>query len=298
MLLVNTPFDGRGYGGWRRGMLIALSAKNTVGLIDGIFLQPKISSDDFKSWTRCNDMVISWLLNSLSKAIAESVLYTKTAKEILDELEERFGQSSGPQLYHLQKEISESTQGNLDIAGYYTKLKKLWDELDSLDVCQHCTCDCSCGGKLKNYKSQQDSRLIQFLMGLNDTYAAARSNLLLLSLLPSLSHAYSLLIRDEKQREVHISHHPAESAFVAAQRSYGGQKVTPAKKFNMETKKGTKFCNYCKKQNHTIENCYRLIGFTSDFKFTISKRFNEHRAMQQFPWKHQILSQIVQETNP
>ncbi|XP_016462856.2 uncharacterized protein LOC107785942 [Nicotiana tabacum] len=162
-------------------------------------------------------MVISWLLNSLSKAIAESVLYTKTAKKIWDELEERFGQSSGPQLYHIQKEISESTQGNLDIAGYYAKLKRMWDELDSLDICQHCTCDSSCGGKLKNYKSQQDSRLIQFLMGLNDTYAAPRSNLLLLSPLPSLNHTYSLLIRDEKQREVQISHHPAESAFVAAQ---------------------------------------------------------------------------------
>ncbi|XP_070014470.1 uncharacterized protein [Nicotiana sylvestris] len=123
MLLVNSPFDGRRYGGWRRRMLIALSTKNKVGFIDGTFLQPKISSNDFKSWTRCNDMVISWLLNSLSKEIAESVLYTKTAKEIWDELEERFGQSSGPQLYHIQKEISESTQGNLDIAGYYTTLK-------------------------------------------------------------------------------------------------------------------------------------------------------------------------------
>ncbi|OIT32172.1 hypothetical protein A4A49_58350, partial [Nicotiana attenuata] len=98
--------------------------------------------------------------------------------------------------------------------------------------------------------------------------------LLLLSPLPSLNHAYSLLIRDEKQREVQISHHPAESAFVAAQQPHGGQKVTPAKKFNMETKKGTQFCNYCKKQNHTIENCYRMIGFASDFKFTKSKRFN------------------------
>lgn len=217
MLLVKTAFDGKVYGGWRRGMLIALSVKNKIGFIDGIFLQPKISSDVFKFWTRCNDIVISWLLNSLSKAIAESVLYSKTAKDIWDELEGRFGQSNGPQFYHLQKEMTESTQENLDIAGYYTKLKRLWDELDSLDVCQHCTCPCRCGGKIKNFKSQQDSRLIQFLMGLNDTYAAPRSNLLLLSPLPSLNHTYSLLIRDEKQREVQISHHPAESAFVAAQ---------------------------------------------------------------------------------
>lgn len=145
MILVNSIFDGKGYRGWRKGILIALSAKNKVGFIDRTFLQPKISSDSFKPWVRCNNMVISWLLNSLSREIAESVLYSKTAIEIWKELEERFGQSNGPQLYHLQKEISQLLQGSLDLAGYYTKLKKLRDELDSLDACQTCTCDCTCG---------------------------------------------------------------------------------------------------------------------------------------------------------
>ncbi|XP_075098036.1 uncharacterized protein LOC142175352 [Nicotiana tabacum] len=87
MPLVNTVFNGKGYGGWRRGILIALSTKNKVGFIDGTLIQPKISYDTFKSWARCNDMIISWLLNSLSKEIAESVLYSKTAKDIWNELE-------------------------------------------------------------------------------------------------------------------------------------------------------------------------------------------------------------------
>ncbi|XP_016478937.1 uncharacterized protein LOC107800301 [Nicotiana tabacum] len=109
MLMVNTPFD----------------AKNKVGFIDVTFLQPKISCDSFKSWTRTNDMVISWMLNTLTKEITKSVLYSKTAREIWLELEEKSGQSNGPQLFHLQKEINESVQGNLDIAGYYTMLKRL-----------------------------------------------------------------------------------------------------------------------------------------------------------------------------
>lgn len=101
----------------------------------------------------------------------------------------------------------------MDIPTYYTKLKRLWDELDSLDTCQHCTCECSCGGKTKSFNSQQYGRLIQFLMGLNYAYSAARSSLVMLSPLPSINHAYSLLIRDEKQREVHITQHPGEGAF-------------------------------------------------------------------------------------
>lgn len=95
MVLVSSIFYGKGYGGWRRGILIALSAKNKLGFIDSSFLQPNISFDSFKQWTRCNDMAISLVLNSLSlslsKKIVESVLYSKTARDIWTELEERFG---------------------------------------------------------------------------------------------------------------------------------------------------------------------------------------------------------------
>ncbi|XP_060186369.1 uncharacterized protein LOC132615795 [Lycium barbarum] len=256
MCLVSSFFNGKGYGGWRRGVLIALSAKNKVGFIDGTITQPAVTDETFKSWTRCNNMVISWILNSLSKEIAETVLYSKTAKEIWTELEERFGQSNGPQLYQLQKEISELAQGNSDIAGYYTKLKRLWDELDSLDMCQHCTYECSCGGKSKTLKSQQDARLIQFLMGLNDAYSGPRSSLLMLSPLPSVNHAYSLLIRDEKQREVQVFQHPGsshqgETAFFAAKQQYGGQKFNYEKRDKYDPHKPLLFCNHCKKPNHT-----------------------------------------------
>ena len=82
MNLVNWPFNGKGYGGWKRSILIALSAKNKIGFIDCTQKELAPTSADFKLWTRCNDMVLSWLLNSLSKEIADSVIYSITAKEL------------------------------------------------------------------------------------------------------------------------------------------------------------------------------------------------------------------------
>lgn len=111
-------------------MWIALTAKNKSGFVDG-------------SWSRSNNMVISWLLNSLSRDISESVLYYSTAKDIWAELEDRFGQSSGPRLFQLQKDLSDLVQGSSDIAAYYTKIKRLWDELDTLDSFTLCACVCS-----------------------------------------------------------------------------------------------------------------------------------------------------------
>nr|XP_009597446.1 uncharacterized protein LOC104093412 [Nicotiana tomentosiformis] len=124
MTLVNSPFDGRGFPGWRRSILIALSAKNKVGFINGTCAQPSLDSKDYPQWSRCNDMVISWLLNSLSKEIGDSVIYSKSAKYLWSSLEHGFGQSNGAKLYHLQKEIARSVQENSSIVGYFTTLKR------------------------------------------------------------------------------------------------------------------------------------------------------------------------------
>ncbi|XP_055806842.1 uncharacterized protein LOC129875561 [Solanum dulcamara] len=133
--------DCTGCGGWSRSILIALSAKNKVGFIDGTHKELASVSPEFKLWNRYNDMVLSWLLNSLSKEIAD--------------------------------------KGSNDIADYFTKIKILGDELDALNSFVNYLCDFQCGkGKIRKMaKSIQDERLIQFIMGLNNVYAVGKSNI-------------------------------------------------------------------------------------------------------------------------
>lgn len=272
MILVNTVFDGHGFAGWKRALLIALSAKNKLGFIDGSCKSPATGSSNLRLWNRCNDMVTSWLLNSLSKEIAASVLYSKSAESLWADLEDRFGQSNGAKLYHLQKEISDLVQGTSDIAGYFTKIKLLWDELDALHCSVMCACDCTCGGKSKRLKSLQDERLIQFLMGLNDSYGSIRSNIIMISPLPSVNLAYSLLIQDEKQKEIyHNPQSPADlSSYSAVQQPILG---TKSQSYEYKGKKNNLVCPHCKKPGHSIDKCYRIIGFPADFQFTKSPKF-------------------------
>ncbi|KAH0644767.1 hypothetical protein KY284_032651 [Solanum tuberosum] len=42
-ILVNTLFDGKSYGGWRREVFIALTAKNKLGFVDGSIIEPLVS---------------------------------------------------------------------------------------------------------------------------------------------------------------------------------------------------------------------------------------------------------------
>ncbi|XP_075095523.1 uncharacterized protein LOC142173773 [Nicotiana tabacum] len=101
MNLVSTVFDGRSYSGWRRAVIIALSTKNKLVLIDRTLTIPQADSGLQKTRARCNDIVLSWLLNSLSKEIAESVLYSQSAKDLWSDLEDRLRQTNGVTLFQL-----------------------------------------------------------------------------------------------------------------------------------------------------------------------------------------------------
>jgi len=127
--IVSQPLTGENFNSWSRSMLMALSAKNKLCLIDGSLPKPSDSSTIFKAWTRCNDMVLSWIINSVSKKIAASIIYIDNAEAMWKDLNERFSQGNGPQIFQLQKSIAVITQGSNSVSSYYTQLKSVWDEL-------------------------------------------------------------------------------------------------------------------------------------------------------------------------
>jgi len=57
--------------------------------------------------------------------LSEAFLYVNSAQELWHELTKKFGESNGPLLYHLEKEITNLYQGSDSVAVYYTKLKRL-----------------------------------------------------------------------------------------------------------------------------------------------------------------------------
>ncbi|XP_075074492.1 uncharacterized protein LOC142162084 [Nicotiana tabacum] len=124
-VLVTTTFDGTGYGSGRRGMLLGLSCKHKLGMINGTVTNPSSNSALFEPWTRCNDMVVAWILNSLDREIRETVKYTESAEKLWKEIERRFGQASGIKIFQIRKEISSISEGNSTVASYFNRIKKL-----------------------------------------------------------------------------------------------------------------------------------------------------------------------------
>ena len=68
-------------------MTTALSAKNKLGYVNGTILQSYDEADPlFFDWQKCNDLVLSWITNCLSRQIYATILYMYTAKEVWDDL--------------------------------------------------------------------------------------------------------------------------------------------------------------------------------------------------------------------
>lgn len=88
-------------------------------------------------------MVISWLTSFLSPEIAESVQYSDTAESIWSQLNKRYGSVSVTKVFELKKELASTSQGSLDIASYFNKLKRLWDELRFISTSHINTCTCA-----------------------------------------------------------------------------------------------------------------------------------------------------------
>ncbi|XP_026395714.1 uncharacterized protein LOC113290317 [Papaver somniferum] len=152
------------------GIKKAPSAKAKLGYIDGSIVKPT-DPIDLSHWTRADDLVGSWVSNSVDPEIRGSVQSFPSARDQWLEIKNRFSNTNAPKLFALKQSISSLKQKNLNVAMYFTRLKSLWDELDSFSPLVPCIC-----GEGKDFLDHHNQdRSMEFLQGLHDRFSALRS---------------------------------------------------------------------------------------------------------------------------
>jgi len=135
----------------------------------------------------------------------------------------------------------------MTLSVYFTKLKALWDELEAyrtpFTYNQHQI----------HIDQREEDKLMQLLMGHNESYKTVRSNILMMTPLPNVRQAYSLLVQEEMQRQV--TSEPTENFSIAS----AVQKKTTYSKLAKD-----KSCEHCNKSGHTIDEC-RFLKFHCKF---------------------------------
>ena len=108
--------------------------------------------------------MLSWILISISKEIANSEIYASTACEVWLDLKDRFTQKNRPRIFELNKAIASLNQKQSSVSAYFTNLKSLWEELASY----HNLPICPCGVTKDIHEIFHQEHVLQFLMGLDD----------------------------------------------------------------------------------------------------------------------------------
>ncbi|KAK9740849.1 hypothetical protein RND81_03G065400 [Saponaria officinalis] len=275
--LISVQFNGKNYANWSRSVKRALAAKNKLSFVTGDLPKPDEKSKDCQKWLQVDFTVSSWILNSIVSSLSQEFNYVHSSKQLWDDLKEQYGQSDGTMHYEIGKELYNLQQGNLSISEYYGKMRRLWEDLLDIEGYPECSCGilekCTCNLLKKVVDAENRRRLIQFLMGADSAYDQIKQLLLAQDPLPTINHALSRLIQAERQRKfsdfavmteessallVHKNYQSPVQKQFSHNMSY--QQNKDQRKDYRDTRRirGTLYCKYCKKDNHDIENCYRL----------------------------------------
>ncbi|GKC16298.1 putative RNA-directed DNA polymerase [Tanacetum coccineum] len=159
---------------------------NTLGFINGKCVRDESNVLLQEQWDRCNS----------------------------DEFKETYDEIDSSVIYNLHYKICSLTQYGSSLSEYYRNYNSLKRQFDSLVDFPSCSCDSA--SKLKDHKDLM--RLMQFLMGLDDTYNVVRSQILTTEPLLDVKFAFATLSRVESHKNnlVHSSPtKPSSSAFVS-----------------------------------------------------------------------------------
>jgi len=141
----------------------------------------------------------------VEKTVSNNILFSSSSEQIWIDLGQRFGQSDGTKFFLVKRDLYSISQANQDIATYFTHIKKLWDEHDSMMSIPTCSCGLERACYKFVHKMMEKKQLIQLLVGLNDVYKGVRGNILMSRPLPNVSKAYHMLLQEEHQRDMSSS---------------------------------------------------------------------------------------------
>ncbi|KAL9225843.1 hypothetical protein vseg_001722 [Gypsophila vaccaria] len=255
-VITHVVLKGPNYEEWAKGFQVSLGAKRKLGFINGTLKQPADDSVDLDDWWTTNYMVVAWIFKTIERGVRSTISYRDTARELWEDIRQRFSLGNGVKIYQLKSEISECKQRTGEsIMDYYGRLKKLWDDVNDFDAIPNCTCSgYKCGLNALLRKRREADTVREFLMGLENYYATVRSNILGIDPLPSLHTVYSRLVQEEEVRVLTQPKSEAGTHMAYVVRHGQTSKTTGGSRLLLK-------CTYCTKNGNLEDRCWEKHGF-------------------------------------
>ncbi|KAL2906464.1 Phosphoenolpyruvate carboxylase, partial [Bienertia sinuspersici] len=153
--------------------------------------------------------------------------------------------TNGAKKYSLNKQLYETKQENKTVSEYYTNMRILWMELEDLNIIPAIT---NITPKANAFiqalnKQIEELKLFHLLSGLDEQYGAQRSQIFMMSKLPTVDEACNIIQQEESQREVFKQEKGENDGMV------------------MHIKKNEQLCSNYGKPGHSYDKCWTIVGY-------------------------------------
>ncbi|KAL0404363.1 UNVERIFIED_CONTAM: hypothetical protein Sradi_2077100 [Sesamum radiatum] len=130
-----------------------------------------------------------------------------------------------------------------------------------------------CGASKESADHKQQDRLMQFLMGLNDSFDHIRGQILMVEPLPDVAKAYSMVLREERQREVSTTFSSSVPTMAMQVQGFQNGNGTRGqwKRRTAQEKKG-QLCTHRGKTGHLKKSYFEIHGYLEWYKTLVDQR--------------------------
>ncbi|KAM2786570.1 hypothetical protein PS2_007446 [Malus domestica] len=232
---------------WSRAVSLALGGKGKLGFINGSVETPDSSSLAYEAWLCKDQFVMSLLLNTMEKHVAEIFSYSESSQDLWKSVKDMYGnQNNYARVFQLKRDIACLQQEKKSFVQHLGSLKTMWNELDV--YLPHTT------DPTILLKRAEEDKIYQLLASLSSEYEDLRSHILMSMELPPFKIVCATVQREEARRRV-MNMEPnlklsETRGYVANRRSYESKAY---KGRNPHLK-----CKYCNATGHTEDRCWEL----------------------------------------
>jgi len=118
---------------WKMQFVPILNCFSLQALIDPAVPSPTPSPTCpiYQAWWRRDQLLVSWIISSLSEEVLPSIIGLNNAAEIWSSLAASYGRPSQSRVLQLQMHLQNNKQGDEDVARYLRRTKLIADELSA-----------------------------------------------------------------------------------------------------------------------------------------------------------------------
>ncbi|KAF3790652.1 hypothetical protein EJ110_NYTH16100 [Nymphaea thermarum] len=240
--------DGSNYEIWSRVFMMSVIGHQKEHVIEE--KEPVEKSGKYVSWKGDNNIVMSWIMNSVQPQIASTIAYYTSAKQMWDFLKQTYSNDKNvSKILQVEEELLNLQQGDQSLAQYFASLKSISERLKALrPPCPTC------------YKTHgEQSMVAKFLQGLSSEYAVAKAQMLIGAEIPDLAEAYNRLSRlavtlSSSSSDIHASALAASG--VRGRSLFRGRGMGRGSGVG----RGRFQCTYCGKIGHLEDRCWDKHG--------------------------------------